>query len=382
MRWINILHFYQPPLSNRDSVIEAAKLSYKRWAKALLSHPQAKITLNFTGCLLEQLLNLGEDELIANWQKLVGRGQVELLGSAYWHALLPKITKEEATYQVAAQEKILAKLFRVSRPSGFFAPELAYSPELLVWLAERGYGYAVVDEIHIGGTLNQPKQLFYQDEGSGMMVAVRQREWSKKYPPEVLMTKENCPELLLTATDGELYGLRHLDIRGNLEKCLANDSVETLTVSEAMALNPHPIASIVAASWESLPSELKAKEPYALWDKRSNKIQQILWSLADLAQQAAIHFKGDSNQEWVLRHLHQGLASCAWWWASNCDFELFSGPAWNPDEIIRGAEQLTRSVRSIMNPRSRPWKLEADKMFCKLQARVWREHWRRWPELK
>ena len=382
MRWINVLHFYQPPLSSNDFVLEAAKLSYSRLARALLSHPEAKITLNFSGCLLEQLLNLDQEKLIADWQKLVARGQVELLGSAYWHALLPKIRTEEVACQVAAQEKMLARVFKIKHPSGFFAPELAYSPELLVWLASRGYSYAVVDEIHIGGTLNQPKQLFYQDEGSGMMVAVRQREWSKKYPPEALATKANCPETLLTATDGELYGLRHLDIRGNLEKCLADHSIKKLTVSEAMAISPHPIANIVSASWESWPSELKAKEPYAIWDDRSNKIQQRLWSLANLAQRAAIHFKGDANQEWVSRHLHWGLASCAWWWASNRDFVLFGGRAWNPEEIIRGAEQLTKSVRSIMDPRSQPWKLEADKMFCGLQAKIWREHWRRWPESK
>ena len=94
MRWINVLHFYQPPLSSNDFVLEAAKLSYKRWAKALLTHPEAKITLNFSGCLLERLLDLDQEELIANWQKLVARGQVELLGSAYWHALLPKITRD------------------------------------------------------------------------------------------------------------------------------------------------------------------------------------------------------------------------------------------------------------------------------------------------
>ena len=104
----------------------------------------------------------------------------------------------------------------------------------------------------------------------------------------------------------------------------------------------------------------------------------MLWSLADLAQQAAQRFAGDSNQEWVARHLHQGLASCAWWWASGRDFVLFGSTAWNPEEIIRGAEQLAKSVRSIDNPISRPWKQQADKIFCSLQARVWQQHWQQW----
>ena len=379
MRWINALHFYQPPLSSSDFVIEAAKLSYQRLTKALLDQPAAKITVNFSGCLLEQLLKLDQTKLIADWQKLVERGQVELLGSAYWHALLPKISLTEIERQVDAQEKILAHLFKVSRPHGFFAPELAYSPELLVWLAKKGYSYAVVDEIHIDGRLDRVKELFYQDQSSGMVLAVRQREWSKKYPPEILVGDcQNCPQNLFTVTDGELYGLRHQDQRGNLEKCLEDKRIDKLTISEALDGSIRPPANLIAASWESQPQELAVKEPYVIWESRSNNIHKILWSLAELAQQAADRFNGDDNQVWVLRHLHNGLASCAWWWASDFDFVLFGGRAWGPEEIIRGAEQLVRSIRSINNPASRPWKQQAEKMFCSLQFKIWRKHWHQW----
>jgi hypothetical protein len=380
MRWINVLHFYQPPLSQPEFILEAVHLSYKRLAQALLNSPQVSVTVNFSGCLLEQLLLLKQDELIAAWQKLVARGQVELVGSAYWHALLPKISVEEVTRQVEAQEKILARVFNISQPAGFFAPELAYSAELAGWLAKRGYRYAVIDEISIDGCLDTAKELFYQDQSSGLILAVRQREWSKKYPPESLVAGlSNCPQNLFTATDGELYGLRHRDQRGNLEKCFSNEQINSITVSQALAeQNVFPMIDLVAASWESTVSELAQKKPYAVWVNCHNQLQTILWSLADLAQAAARHFAGDSNQEWILRHLHQGLASCAWWWASNRDFVLFDTRAWGPEEIIRGAEQLTKSVRSIQNPASRPWKQQADKIFCSLQAKVWQQHWRQW----
>jgi hypothetical protein len=380
MRWVNVLHFYQPPLSRSEIVSEAARLSYRRVARALLKSPDSRVTVNFAGCLLEQLLLLNQHELIADWQKLVTSGQVELTGSAYWHALLPKISSEELVSQVIAQEKILARLFKIDRPAGFFAPELAYSPGLIQWLAQRGYHYAIVDEISIDGHLGLPKQMFYRDQASGLVLAVRQREWSKKYPPEILMQMaDNCPQDLFTATDGELYGLRHRDYRGNLEKCWNNPEIRTETVSQAIA-NQGTMTAIspVAASWESLPAEIAAKQPFAVWDSRSNHLQKMLWSLADLAQQAAQRFTGDSNQKWVVRHLHQGLSSCAWWWASGRDFVLFGSAAWGPEEIIRGAEQLAKSVRSIDNPASRPWKQQADKIFCSLQARVWQQHWQQW----
>lgn len=382
MRWINVLHFYQPPLSHSDFVLEAAQFSYRRIADALLKSPDSRVTVNFSGCLLEQLLSLNQQELIADWQKLVARGQVELLGSAYWHALLPKISLDELERQVAAQEKILARLFKVSRPAGFFAPELAYSPALAKWLVERGYYYAVVDEISVGDQLTAGKQLFYQDRASGLVMAVRQREWSKKYPPETLAGDLSiCSQDLFTATDGELYGLRHRDYRGNLEKSWQNQEINKITVSQALVGQATFLpVDLLAASWESTPAELANQQPFAVWDDRHNYLQKILWSLADLAQEATRRFIDDNNQEWILRHLHQGLASCAWWWASNRDFALFSRRAWGPEEIIRGAEQLTRSVRSIENPASRPWKQQSDKIFCSLQSKVWQQHWQQWPK--
>lgn len=380
MRWVNVLHFYQPPLSRPEVILEAARLSYRRVAKALLKSPDSRVTVNFAGCLLEQLLSLNQHELIADWQKLVTSGQVELTGSAYWHALLPKISSEELVSQVIAQEKILARLFKIDRPAGFFAPELAYSPGLIQWLAQRGYHYAIIDEISVDGRLDTPKQMFYRDQVSGLVLGVRQREWSKKYPPEILTQEiDNRPQNLFTATDGELYGLRHRDCRGSLERCWNNPEIKTETVSQAIASQETMTAiSPVASSWESFPAEIINNQPFAIWDSRDNHLQKILWSLANLAQQAAQRFTGDSNQKWVVRHLHQGLSSCAWWWASGRDFVLFGSTAWNPEEIIRGAEQLAKSVRSIDNPISRPWKQQADKIFCSLQARVWQQHWQQW----
>lgn len=379
MRCINVLHFYQPPLSQPEIVLEAAKLSYSRVAKALLKNPQTKVTVNFSGCLLEQLQVLGQNELLNDWRKLVERGQVEILGSAYWHALLPKLNLRDIAYQVVAQEKILKSVFNIERPQGFFAPELAYSKELAKWLVERGYHYAIVDEITIDGQLGKPKKMLYQDE-SGLILAVRQRELSKSYPPEAIRGNlEGCTKDLFTATDGELYGLRHRDYRGNLEKVWQREDLQTITVSELVEQEENnEFCQLVASSWESQPEEIASRQPFAVWDDRKNNVHSMLWSLADLASQAAEHFSKDDNREWVYRHLHQGLASCAWWWASNRDFALFGNRAWNPEEIIRGAEQLTRSVRSIENEASRPWKQQADKIFCSLQGIIWQQHWRQW----
>jgi len=62
--WINLLHFYQPPTTDNETIIEAAEKSYKRIISALKRNRQIKFTINITGCLLERLEILGYRELI------------------------------------------------------------------------------------------------------------------------------------------------------------------------------------------------------------------------------------------------------------------------------------------------------------------------------
>ena len=62
--WINFLHFYQPPTTDNETIIEATEKSYKRIISALKRHKQIKFTLNLSGCLLERLEALGYNSLI------------------------------------------------------------------------------------------------------------------------------------------------------------------------------------------------------------------------------------------------------------------------------------------------------------------------------
>ena len=54
--WVNLLHFYQPPTADSETVMEAAEKSYRRISGALRKNPRVKFSVNLTGCLLERLL--------------------------------------------------------------------------------------------------------------------------------------------------------------------------------------------------------------------------------------------------------------------------------------------------------------------------------------
>src|SRR3989338_7368146 len=111
MLWINFLHFYQPATLDREMIAEAVEKSYRRIVKALYRHPRTRFTMNIQACLLEKMHELGYQNLLRNFKKLVERGQIELVGSAAYHPILPLIPAEEVVAQIKLQEKLLKKYF-------------------------------------------------------------------------------------------------------------------------------------------------------------------------------------------------------------------------------------------------------------------------------
>jgi len=47
--WVNLLHFYQPPTADNETVVQAAEKSYRRIINALIRNPNIKFTINIAG---------------------------------------------------------------------------------------------------------------------------------------------------------------------------------------------------------------------------------------------------------------------------------------------------------------------------------------------
>lgn len=378
--WVNLLHFYQPPTADNETVALAAAKSYKRIIGALRRNPQIKFTVNLTGCLLEKLDKLGYNDLIAGIKSLYGKKQIELTGTAAFHPLLPLLPAEEIKNNLEANQKILKKYFGEKfEAKGFFSPELAYSPALAKIISAYGYDWLMLDEISATGKLNQIDfNKLYQEKNTGLKICFRSRKLSRSYTPKTIfdLINQNYAGLAITATDAELYGLRHEDFTGTFEKLLHREEIETKTVSEFLAgLKNEITIAPVASSWESTEAELKKGLPYALWQNKSNKIQKLLWQLADLAISAVNEHERDANYSWARFHLNRGLASCTFWWASARDFKLFGGISWNPDEIERGLNELVKSIRALTAPKSLTAKIASEKLYIKIKTLIWRKHW-------
>jgi len=378
--WINLLHFYQPPTTDNETIIEATEKSYKRIISALKRNGQIKFTLNLTGCLLERLENLGYAELINDLKNLILKGQIELTGSAAFHPLLALLPDKEIIRQIKLNEEILKKYFgKKFKPQGFFIPEAAYGVKVAKIIKKLNYRWIMLDEI--SANIKSKKLDFsklYIDKNSGLKIFFRQRKNSKEYAPKVIfkLVEELKEEMITTATDAELYGLRHMDFSYSFEKLLKRSEIKTLTVNEYLtSLSQTEKITLRASSWESTEKELKNNLPYFLWRNKKNKIQTLLWQLTDIAIVNVNKYTKDKNHFWSRRHLDRGLASCTFWWASAHDFKLYGPISWNPDEIEKGANELIRSIRSIASPKTRQTKIKAEKLYIKIKKLTWHKHW-------
>jgi len=388
MTWINFLHFYQPANIEFYSIREALNKSYWRLVRLLEEHPNLRMTANISGCLLERLADEGEIDFINRLKFLVKKGRLELVGSAAYHGLLPLLPEQEIIRQIKENEKILKKYFgKDFKPAGFFFPEMAYSPAVARIVRKLGYSWIILDEISYSGGLSRPDFTeYYLDKSSGLRVVFRDRKFSGEYPPDRLKVifknnKEGSPRVIITATDAELYGLRHEDPTAEVEKIVKTKELKTLTVSQFIfsGKNKKPEGiNPVVSSWESSVKEIKEGKPFVLWHDKNNKIQNMLWKMADLSLRAGEEFKNDKNFSWYRWHLVRGLASCTFWWASARDFSKVFGPyAWSPDDIERGLEDLARAIRSLSDPKTKKIKLRAEKYYLIIKKMIWENHWKK-----
>ncbi len=390
MKWINFLHFYQPATVSDETIDEVVKSSYQSWADFLNQHPELKITVNFTGCLTERLHNQGYQKLLDQFSKLAKKGQIEFMESAAFHPILPLLPEKEIVKQIQVNSAINKKRFGdIYQPQGFFIPEMAYSDKVARIIKQLGYKYIILDEISLHKKLNKPidntlkykiKNIPSDSAGRGLEVVFRNRKISQSFVPKKLNylikhKKLKQDDIIITASDGELYGHHYWHWWPAYTQALKHFSTQTL--SEYLnSLKQEKEVKLFDSSWESTEKELKKKIPYAVWSHPKNKIHKKLWCLANFALKLNWENQDDENHFASRLHLEKGLASCTFWWASGRDFMLVSPHAWHSSMVEIGAHELLNSIRSLENI-SKKNKLKAEKLFSKVRNLIWQKHWKK-----
>ena len=374
--WVNFLHIYQPPWQDRGIIEQVSIESYEYILTLLEKYNNFKVTLNITGNLIEQLEELRPD-LIKRVQFLFKKNKIELTSSSKYHALLPLLPPEEIKRQIELNKEVLIKYFDFKKIKGFYLPEMAFNLKTAKIIKKLGFKYIILDQINYKGKINN--SILYKIKNLGLIVIFRNRRISKSYPPEIIynILKNNKKEIIITGTDGEIYGHQHEDWQGYLEKILKKNIkiktisqyIDTLVIEKEIVLRP--------GSWESTHIELKNKKPFVLWNNPYNKIHKLLWELTNFSIFLNKKYKKDKNYKWSRLHLDKGLSSCSFWWASGRKLSAFSPLSWNPEIIDNGIEEIIRSIRSL-NSATIKEKVKAEKIYANIKKVIWETHWKKY----
>lgn len=352
MRWINFFHIYQPPEWNADIIRRVCDESYRPMLEIMRRHPKIKITLHISGSLTEQLVALGLDDVLTTIKDLLGRGQIELLGGAMYHPILPLLPEPEIRRQIMLQHELHTRAFGAAyRPRGFYPPEMAYGDILEPILRDLGYEWVLVDEAVTGmiGTASFERR--YSTPG-GLGLVFRNRHLSdylsfranvsrSEEALQTLRSDSRSGEHLITAMDGENLGHHRHGVDRLWEILVTDKHVSTETVSVyRSSLITEASLSPVAASWSSQPRELRYHIPYGLWNHPDNPIHKLQWELTYYIINAIENAKSDPQYDAARLLLDQVLTSDKYWWAS-------ASPWWDMPIVIRETQRLADVIRPL-----------------------------------
>lgn len=144
MRLVLVLHHHQPCGQLPWTVTDAVTDCYAPLLKVLLKHPYIKVALHYSGPLLE-MLGEAHSSVLDDIKILLERRQIELLGGAWWEAILPIWPQCDQKSQLQLTRERLKTLFQ-SDPQGAWLPERVWEPELARTLLESDYRWTLLDD--------------------------------------------------------------------------------------------------------------------------------------------------------------------------------------------------------------------------------------------
>jgi alpha-amylase/alpha-mannosidase (GH57 family) len=351
MKWVNLLHFYQPFWQKREILEKVVKESYQPILKILKENKKVKITFNICGSLTEILIKFGFKEILNEFKKIALKGQIEFTGSAVYHPILPLLPKEEVIRQIKLNEKINKKIFgKIWQPKGFFLPEMAYDKKTAKIIKSLNYQWLILDEIAYNGKIGKVNfTKVYQIKNLKMNVVFRNRGLSDIFYTgwldseekfyQALKNDKRSDEFLITAFDAENLG-HH---KPGSEKIFENlvKKIETMSISEFIEkIKEKEIVEPIPSSWSTREIEIKQKIPYPLWFHPQNKIHQLQWQLTYLIIRKINRFKKDKKFKEARELLDRALNSCQYWWAS-------AMPWWSFKIIEENAENFVKIFKIL-----------------------------------
>ena len=161
------VHAHQPA-GNFEHVIDDAHVRcYKPFLEAVYGYPQFRLSVHFSGWLLDYLLRRYPEDM-AKLREMVARGQVEMFGGGDTEPVLASIPERDRRSQLAAlSNRLEASLGQ--RPGGAWLTERVWESSVASALADSGIRYVTVDDYHFlcAGRRTEELTGYFSTEESG-----------------------------------------------------------------------------------------------------------------------------------------------------------------------------------------------------------------------
>ncbi len=217
VKFVICLHSHQP-VGNLDFVFEDVyRRSYAPFLTVFEDMPEIPVSLHYSGPLLEWLETHHPDYL-ARIAGMVERGQVEMVGGAFYEPILTLLPTKDRIEQVRLMHNYLLNHFQ-SDACGFWLAERVWEQSLVESLADADVRYTLVDHTHFnyGGFEGVPGG-YYTAEDRGKAVTLFPINEDLRYlipfssPEKVLaylktfLERSDDEAIVIYADDGEKFG--------------------------------------------------------------------------------------------------------------------------------------------------------------------------------
>ncbi|HEY1484091.1 MAG TPA: alpha-amylase/4-alpha-glucanotransferase domain-containing protein [Candidatus Acidoferrum sp.] len=271
---ILVIHAHQPAGNFEHVFEECYENSYLAFLDLLEKHPGVHAALHYSGPLL-LWIEKNHPEYFIRLRRLVGTGQVELVGGGFYEPILISIPGPDQVEQLTRLAEYLEAHFG-RRPTGAWLAERVWEPHLPSSLAAANVGYTLVDDLPFLAAGFETQELYgayvAEDRGKSVWLFPGLRDLRYLIPfrgvEESIAYLQNAAQLhpggaATFGDDMEKFGVwpgtfKHCYENGWLEKFLAalesNASwLKSCTPSEYMSANlPLGRADLPSASYAEM----------------------------------------------------------------------------------------------------------------------------------
>jgi len=414
--WSLLLHFYQPPTQSHAILNRVSEESYRPLIEVFRNSPNARASFNINAVLTEMFAEHDKKDIIKGLAGLAEKGQVEFTGSAKYHPILPLIPVDEITQQIIDNHRTNQKLFgSVYQPRGFFPPEMCYGRNIVEPVINTGHQWLIcggiacpvawpMDTIHYVNSTRGKLFTFFRDDVLSNRISFREIDVPGFIKHLTVFAGEKDNIYVITAMDAETFG-HHVkdwekDFLGRLYQAILPEASKTRSESDSMPgkdirtrIQPVTISELLDlfkpgisiqlknSSWSTTADDLKAANPYPLWNDPQNHLHQLLWEHLNLTIEMTHQATAAADNEVSRRFagiaresLDPALHSDQFWWAAK------KPPAGDINMINRGLvlqrECLLNAYRAICDcdglstPEKREYRyrfISAEKITADLQ---------------